>query len=73
MRAFTFSNLNISKVLIAIKFYLKHHCGGENVVRLSMGVILILSYIHVHVYDLCCQISLLVYIFQTSGERLQDH
>ena len=36
VRPFTFSNLNISKTKrpIAIKFYLKHHWGGE---KLALG------------------------------------
>ena len=38
--------------------------------KLTPGVILTLSWGYIHVYDLCSQTSLLVYI---SGERLHDH
>ena len=33
VRAFTLSNMNISETgrLMAIKFYMKHHCGGGKV------------------------------------------
>ena len=41
--------------------------------KLTPGGILTLSLGYIHVYDLYSKTRLLVYIFQISGERLQDH